>query len=61
LGGEGDAEAAAKYAKAFDQDPGVYGFIRCLQAYEKTLGAGTTMVFPSDSNLLRYLQTARSI
>lgn len=59
LSGTGDAEAAAIYAKAFGKDPDFYGFVRRLQTYEKTLGAGTTMVLPSDSDLLRYLQTSR--
>jgi len=59
MSGEGDAEAAAVYAQAFGKDPDFYGFIRRLQTYEKTLGTGTTVVLPSDSDLLRYLQTAR--
>jgi modulator of FtsH protease HflC len=59
LSGAGDAEAAAMYANAFGQDPEFYGFVRRLHPYEKTLGAGITIVLPSDSDLLRYLQTAR--
>jgi membrane protease subunit HflC len=59
LSGEGDAEAAGIYAQAFGKDPDFYGFVRRLQTYEKSLGAGTTVVLPSDSDLLRYLQSAR--
>lgn len=59
MSGEGDAEAAGIYAQAFGKDPNFYGFIRRLQTYEKTLGTGTTVVLPSDSDLLRYLQTAQ--
>ena len=56
LSGEGDAQAAAIYAQAFGQDPEFYAFTRRLQAYEKILSTGTTLVLPPDSELLRYLQ-----
>jgi membrane protease subunit HflC len=56
LSGEGDAQATTIYAQSFGQDPEFYGFTRRLQAYEKILGTGTTLVLPSDSELLRYLQ-----
>lgn len=59
LSGEGDAQASAIYASAFGQDPEFYAFTRRLQAYEKMLGSGTTLVLPPDSELLRYLQGAR--
>jgi membrane protease subunit HflC len=59
LSGEGDAQAAAIYAQAFGKDPEFYGFLRRLQAYEKMLSTGTTVVLPPESDLLRYLQTAR--
>jgi len=56
LSGEGDAQATAIYAQAFGQDPEFYAFTRRLQAYEKILSSGTTLVLPPDSELLRYLQ-----
>jgi len=56
LSGEGDAQAAAIYAQAFGRDPEFYAFTRRLQAYEKILSTGTTLVLPPDSELLRYLQ-----
>ncbi len=59
LSGDGDAQASAIYAGAFGQDPEFYAFTRRLQAYEKMLGSGTTLVLPQDSELLRYLQGAR--
>jgi membrane protease subunit HflC len=59
LSGEGDAQASAIYAQAFGQDPEFYAFIRRLQAYEKILGDGTTLVLHPDSELLRYLQSSR--
>lgn len=57
LRGEGDAQAAAIYAQAFGQDQEFYAFTRRLQAYEKILGTGTTMVLQPDSELLKYLQS----
>ena len=57
LSGEGDAQAASIYAQAFGQDAEFYAFTRRLQAYEKILNSGTTLVLPPDSELLRYLQS----
>lgn len=54
--GEGDAEAVATYARAYDQDPELYGFLRRLESYEKIFAEGTTVILPPDSDLLRYLQ-----
>jgi len=54
--GEGDAQAIATYAPAFDQDPELYGFLRRLESYEKIFAGGTTVVLSPDSDLLRYLQ-----
>jgi modulator of FtsH protease HflC len=56
LSGDGDAKAASIYAQAFGQDPEFYAFTRRLQAYEKILNSGTTLVLPPDSELFRYLQ-----
>jgi modulator of FtsH protease HflC len=59
LNGEGDANATTIYAQAFGQDPEFYAFTRRLQAYEKILTTGTTLVLSPDSELLRYLQNPR--
>ena len=53
--GEGDAEALRIYAEAFQQDPKFYEFQRTLEAYEKTLGAGTTLVLPLETDFFKYL------
>ncbi len=55
LKGEGDAEAIKIYAQAFEKDPEFYSFVRTLEAYERSLGEGTTIVLPSDSELFQYL------
>ncbi len=55
LRGTGDAEAAAIYAAAFEQDPEFFAFVRSLEAYEKFLGGGATLVLSADSELFRFL------
>lgn len=55
LRGEGDAEAARIYAEAYSADPEFYGFVRSLEAYRKTIGKGTTLVLPPDSEFFRLL------
>lgn len=53
--GEGDAEALKIYADAYNRDPEFYAFYRSLQAYQKTLGEGTTIVLDPDTDFLKYL------
>jgi len=53
--GEGDAEALKIYAQAYEKDPEFYSFVRTLEAYEKSLGEGTTIVLPGDSEFFQYL------
>jgi membrane protease subunit HflC len=53
--GAGEAEAARIYAKATNQDPDLYRFLRTLRAYEKILDDRTTLVLPGDSDVLRLL------
>ncbi len=53
--GEGDAEATAIYAAAFEEDPAFFSFMRSLEAYEKFLGAESTLVLSADSELFRFL------
>jgi membrane protease subunit HflC len=55
LKGEGDAEALKIYAEAYEKDPEFYSFIRTLEAYEKSLGQGTTIILPGDSEFFQYL------
>ena len=57
LNGEGDAEALKIYAQAFEQDPEFYSFVRTLEAYENSLGEGTTIVLPSDSEFFQYFNS----
>jgi len=52
--GEGDAEALRIYAQAYEKDPEFYSFVRTLEAYVNSLGKGTTIVLPSDSEFFKY-------
>ncbi len=53
--GKADAEAIAIYAAAFGKDPEFYRFIRTLQSYQTFINSNTTLILPSDSELLQYL------
>ena len=55
LRGEGEAKAAAIYARAYGKSPEFFKLVRTLQAYEKIFGDNTTLVLSSDSDLLQYL------
>lgn len=50
--GRAVAEAIETKARAFDQDPEFFAFLRTLELYEDSLASGTRMVLSSDSPLL---------
>ena len=56
--GQADADAIAIYASAFQKDPEFYRFLRTLQSYETFVDESTTLILPSDSELLQYLNPA---
>jgi membrane protease subunit HflC len=58
--GEADAKAIAIYAEAFGKDLEFYQFLRTLEAYETFINENTTLILPSDSELLQYLNPANS-
>ena len=53
--GDGDAEAVRIYAQAYEKDPEFYSFVRTLEAYGNSLGEGTTIILPGDSEFFKYL------
>lgn len=57
--GEGDARATAIYAAAYGEDPEFYAFLRRLEAYERILGDGATLVLDAESDLLRFLESTK--
>jgi len=57
--GKADAEAAAIYATAYNEDPDFYTFTRTLESYRKSFGANSRLVLSSDSDFYRYLKSAK--
>ena len=53
--GQADADAIRIYAAAFQKDPELYRFLRTLQAYQTFIDQNTTLILPTDSELLKYL------
>jgi len=53
--GEGEAKAIRIYAAAYGKDPQFYKFLRSLEAYDKVITEGTTLILPSNSELFKYL------
>lgn len=57
--GEGDAQASAIYAQAFNKDPEFYEFTRSLNAYVQTFkDSGDVLVISPDSEFFKYLTTS---
>ncbi len=53
--GKAEAEASRIYAKAYQQDPEFFDFLRSLDTYKKALKDDTTLVISSKSELLKYM------
>ena len=53
--GESEAEAARIYAEAHRQDPGLYRFVRSLEALDSVVGSDTTVILRTDSPPFRLL------
>ncbi|MFQ5433463.1 MAG: protease modulator HflC, partial [Anaerolineae bacterium] len=51
--GQADADAIAIYAEAFGQDLEFYQFLRTLESYQSFIDENTTLILPSDSELLQ--------
>ena len=54
--GRADAEAISIYANAYNRDPDFYGFMRTLEAYQKTINEKNTLILTTDSDLLKYIK-----
>ncbi|MBT4161563.1 MAG: protease modulator HflC [Gammaproteobacteria bacterium] len=56
--GEGDAEAAAIYASAFQKDKDFYEFYRSMSAYQRTFSSkGDVLLIQPDSEFFKYLNS----
>jgi len=59
--GQGDAEAAAIYADAYNKDAEFFSFVRSLEAYKKTFkDKQDVMVLSPDSDFFKYMKGATS-
>jgi len=52
--GRADAESTKIYAAAHSRDPDFYAFLRSLDAYKASIGAGTTLVISPESEFFRF-------
>ncbi len=60
LRGEGDAEAAAIYARAYNKDPEFYAFTRSLDAYKNTFaGKEDILLIDPKSDFFKYLNNSK--
>ena len=59
--GEGDKEAIATYAKAFNQSPDFYEFYRSMEAYRTSLSNDQkTLILSPESDFFKYLENRPS-
>jgi len=58
LKGQGDAMAIRIYAEAYQKDSEFYKFLRSLQAYEKFIDNKTTVILPTDAEILKYFENS---
>lgn len=60
LRGEGDAEATAIYAKAYNRDRNFYSFVRSLEAYEASFNSkDDILVISPKSDFFRFLENSQ--
>jgi membrane protease subunit HflC len=59
LRGEGDAERARIFARAYGRDAEFAAFYRSMRAYDYALEQGTPIVVSPDSDFFRYMQRRR--
>jgi membrane protease subunit HflC len=57
--GKADAEAADIYAAAYNRDPEFYRFLKSMGTLEESFDAETVLLLSTDSELLRYLGSAK--
>ena len=58
--GDAEGNSIRIFAEAIQQDPEFYAFLRSLEAYQKVLSQGDTVVLDSESELFRFLTAAQS-
>ncbi len=59
LRGEGEAERARIFARAYGRDPEFAAFYRSMRAYDASIVEGTPIIISPDSDFFRYMQRRR--
>ena len=54
--GAADAEATRIYAKAYEEDPEFYRFLKTLETYAETIDEDSWMILTTDGEYFRYLK-----
>ncbi len=57
--GKADAQAADIYAAAYNRDPDFYRFLKSMNTLRESIDPETTLILSTDSELLRYLSSAK--
>lgn len=57
--GKADAQAADIYAAAYNRDPDFYRFLKSMGTLRESIDPETTLILSTDSELLRYLNSAK--
>ena len=61
LKGKADAEVIGIYAKAYNQDPEFYSFLKTLETYKKTIDETSTIILTTDSDYYKYLKSLKPV
>ena len=61
LKGKADAEVIGIYARAYNQDPEFYSFLKTLETYKKTIDKNSTIILTTDSDYYKYLKGLKPI
>ena len=56
LTGKADAEAIKIYARAYNQHPEFYSFLKTLETYRETIDEKTTLILTTDAEYYKYLK-----
>lgn len=56
--GIGEAEATRIYAESYGAHPEFYGFMRSLEAYQKTIGSNTTLVLSPRAEFFQFFESS---
>jgi membrane protease subunit HflC len=60
LKGKADAESTAIFARAFGKDPEFYQFTKSMETLAANLDANAWLILSTDSDLLKYLKSAKA-